>query len=210
MQNEQDVSTRRVLLTMLKTKGPLSVSSMAGQLGITEMAVRRHINTMERDGLIEAELVRQAMGRPTNVYSLTALADDLFPKNYHDLTLDLLGELEGETERGVVGDLFEKRKQKLLMKYKGRMSDKNLKQRVAELAMIQNANGYMADWEQDGGGNYVLSEYNCPISRVANQYDHACRCELSLFESLLETKVERTECLAKQGKKCVYIIHDPQ
>lgn len=208
MNNDQDLSTRKVILKMMKTKGSLSVNDMAQQLGITEMAIRRHLNTLERDGLIEATLVRQAMGRPANLYSLTELADDLFPKNYHHLTLDLLEELASDDVDGEssVGKLFEKRQQKLFRKYEQRMKDKPLKERVSELAIIQNAGGYMAEWECDESGNYIFQEYNCPISQVANLYSHACSCELSLFQSLLGTDVERTECLAKGGKKCVYFI----
>ena len=61
-----ETSTRKVILSMLKTQGPLSVHDLAKQLGITEMAVRRHIHSMEKDDLLETKLVRQAMGRPSN------------------------------------------------------------------------------------------------------------------------------------------------
>lgn len=187
---------------MLKTAGPLGVSEMAKRLAITEMAVRRHLNTLERDGYIDSHMVRQSMGRPMHVFRLTEAAEDLFPKNYHTLTLDLLGELE---DSRTVGKLFGKRKEKLLHKYVAGMEGKTLEERVGKLAEIQNANGYMADWERTENG-FVLQEFNCPISQVANQYDEACECELQLFEELLETKVERSDCLAKGGCKCVYHI----
>jgi predicted ArsR family transcriptional regulator len=203
---ENDTSTRKVLLTLMKTKGSLSVNEMAKELGITEMAIRRHLNTLERDGLIETKLVRQAMGRPLHLYSLTLLADDLFPKNYHQLTLELLDELEPGENNNPAGRLFEGRKQKLLKKYKGRMEGKSLVDRVAELADIQNNNGYMARWETAETGHYVLTEYNCPIAQVAKQYNEACHCELSLFQNLLGAEVERTECLTKGGNKCTYLI----
>jgi predicted ArsR family transcriptional regulator len=203
---ENDTSTRKVLLTLMKTKGSLSVNDMAKELGITEMAIRRHLNTLERDGLIEAKLIRQAMGRPMHLYSLTLLADDLFPKNYHQLTLELLGELEIEAGSNPVGLLFEGRKQKLLKKYMGRMEGKTLVDRVAELAEIQNYNGYMAKWEPDHAGHIVFTEYNCPIAQVAKEYNEACHCELSLFQSLLGVDIERTECLTKGGNKCTYLI----
>lgn len=206
MSKDQDSSTRKVLLTMMKTKGPLSVNEMAKDLGITEMAVRRHLNTLERDGLIEAKISRQAMGRPSNLYSLTAAADDLFPKNYQLLTLDLLEELESEEGQNKIGVLFERRKRKLLDKYSPRMEGKDLDERVAELAEIQNASGYMVDWEKKEDGGYVLNEYNCPITQVANQYDDACKCELALFRTLLDANVERTECISKGGGKCSYQI----
>jgi predicted ArsR family transcriptional regulator len=190
----------------MKTKGSLSVNDMAKELGITEMAIRRHLNTLERDGLIEAKLIRQAMGRPMHLYSLTLVADDLFPKNYHQLTLELLGELESEEVSNPVGLLFEGRKQKLLKKYIGRMEGKSLVDRVTELTEIQNNNGYMAKWETDDAGQIVFTEYNCPIAQVAKQYNEACHCELSLFQSLLDADIVRTECLTKGGNKCTYLI----
>lgn len=192
---------------MLKTGGPMGVGEMAKRLGITEMAVRRHLNTLERDGYIESKLMRQSMGRPMHVYSLTGAADDLFPKNYHLLALDLLGELADEAGEERVGRLFQRRKEKLLHKYEPSMEGKPLAEKVAALAEIQNANGYMVEWERADGG-FVLKEHNCPISQVANRYNEACQCELQLFEALLGTKVERTECLAKGGGKCVYKISD--
>ncbi len=206
MNQEPDTSTRKVILTMLKTQGPLSVNEISRQLGITEMAVRRHLNTLERDGLLETRLIRQAMGRPSNVYSLTALADELFPKKYHHLTLDLLSELMEEEGQAKIDRLFELRKEKLNSKYSSRMQDKTLKERVSELADIQNENGYMVEWQQQDEDTYVLNEHNCPITHVANQYQQACSCELALFQNLLDATVEQTECLAKGGAKCVYFI----
>jgi predicted ArsR family transcriptional regulator len=206
MSQEAETSTRKVILTMLKTQSPLSVSDMSKQLGITEMAVRRHLNTLERDGFLETRLVRQAMGRPASVYSLTEQADDLFPKKYHQLTLDLLGELVDEEGQDRIDLLFERRKNKLVDKYEPRMQKKTLKDRVSELASIQNENGYMVEWEQRSEGEFVFSEHNCPITQVANTYQQACSCELKLFQNLLEAEVERTECLAKGGLKCVYVI----
>jgi predicted ArsR family transcriptional regulator len=191
---------------MMKTRGALSVGEMAKELRITEMAVRRHLNTLERDGLIETKLSRQAMGRPTHLYSLTMLADDLFPKNYHHLTLDLLGELEAEEGSDMIGRLFERRKEKLFAKYGERMEGKELPERVTELADIQNKNGYMVQLERQDEGEFVLTEYNCPIAQVAGQYNEACQCELTLFEKLLDADVERTECLTKGGAKCTYVI----
>ena len=55
--------------------------------------------------------------------------------------------------------------------------------------------------------NIVIKEHNCPIEQVATKYQHACQCELQLFESLLgDAEVSRTECLAKGGQRCTYSI----
>ncbi len=208
MQHDQDFSTRRLLLTMLKKNGPLSVGDMAKQLAITEMAVRRHLNNMERDGLVVTTLVRQPMGRPSHKYSLTAQSESQFPNNYHNLTLDLLEELDSGFDDNIIGQLFDKRKEKLVRKYADRMPVHNLEDKVIELARIQNDNGYMAVWEQDEQGNYMINEFNCPIAQVANKYNHACESELALFGELLGADVERVECLAKDGGKCKYVIRN--
>ncbi len=84
---------------MLKSNGSLTVSEISKELGITEMGVRRHLNTLERDEMIKASLVRQSMGRPTHIYSLTDKAEDQFPKAYRQLALDMLDvviDLDGE------------------------------------------------------------------------------------------------------------------
>lgn len=199
-------STRNVLLTMLKTGGSLTVGDMAARLGITAMAVRRHLHALQRDGIVSARAVRQSVGRPMYRYALTEQSDTLFPRNYHQLALDLLEQLDEGRESEAVGRFFQKRKQKLIGKYSDAVSGDSLSDKVERLAAIQNAGGYMADWESGSGGHYVINEYNCPIAHVASKYTQACDSELELFEELLDAHVERVECLAKQGVVCKYII----
>jgi predicted ArsR family transcriptional regulator len=205
---QHEVSTRHQLLHLLKTEGNCCISELSKALGITEMAVRRHIQSLERDNLIRSYIVRQAMGRPLYRYSLTEQADDLFPKNYPQLTLDLLTELEEQTGGSEIIDrMFQGRRDKLETRYLEQMTGRPLADRVAELSSIQNSAGYMTEWEPgEEVGAYRLYEYNCPIAQVAKRYRQACHCEKQLFEQLLDAKVERTECLADGGARCTYVI----
>ena len=75
-------ATRRKILTTLKKSDGLTADQLAGLLGITAMAVRKHLTALERDGLVESTAVRRAVGRPAHVYRLSSLADDFFPKQY--------------------------------------------------------------------------------------------------------------------------------
>lgn len=201
-------STRHTILLLLKTKGQMNAGELAKELQITEMAVRRHLSTLERDLLIRPTVVRQAMGRPTHMFGLTEHAEHLFPQNYKVLALDLLDQLKADPDTAeLVDHMFTGRKHKLLEKYASRMEGKALGQKVEELAAIQNEGGYMVQLEAQGDA-FILHEYNCPISQVASQYQQACHCELALFEELLGAQVERTECLAKGGGKCSYLIKD--
>ncbi|MEC0093509.1 helix-turn-helix transcriptional regulator [Paenibacillus macquariensis] len=205
--DNKQLSTRECILQLLKTKGELSTKDLTEELGITVMAVRRHIQSLERDNLISSKTIRQSMGRPTAVYCLTEHADGFFPRKYHTLTLELLDELKDSVGESAIEQLFEGRKNKMVKKYDASMEGKNLEHRVSTLAEIQNDNGYMVEWEKINDEEFLLKEHNCPIEQVATKYQHACLCELKLFESLLgDAEVERTECLAKGGQRCTYSI----
>jgi predicted ArsR family transcriptional regulator len=201
-----ELSTREQIVHMLKTKAPLTAKDITNELLITEMAVRRHLSTLERDGYIEYSMIRQPMGRPTAVYRLSELAEGFFPKTYHTLTLDLLSELEAESGEDMINLLFERRKSKLAKKYENSITGLPLSEKVLMLTQLQNENGYMAECEEIENGTFVIKEHNCPISHIANQYNHACHCELELFQSLLQVDVIRTECLSEGGTQCSYII----
>lgn len=203
---QESGSTRRMIMTLLKMRGPLTISALAEELGITEMGVRRHVLQLEQESLAKTRVVRQAMGRPIHVYSLTERAEDHFPKSYHNLALELLRELDHGSGGEAVNQLFEGRRKRMLAQYGKVMQGRDLEQRVAELSSIQNAGGYMAEWSKEEDGSYVLREYNCPIRQVAAQYRKACECEQHLFEELLDAKVIRSECMAEGGQCCRYAI----
>ncbi len=204
--NREAEGTRKRLLVLLKTKGRMGAAALSREVGLTEMAVRRHMYGLQRDGIVDVVPVRQGTGRPAHLYELTSAANELFPKNYHSLAVDLLSELEEHPDTApLIDKMFQGRRQKLQERYAPRMAGKDLEKRVRELAAIQNAGGYMAEVERRGG-RFELHEYNCPIAAVAGKYEQACSCELALFRVLLEAQVERTECLAKGGLRCTYSI----
>ncbi|RXJ01820.1 transcriptional regulator [Anaerobacillus alkaliphilus] len=203
------VSTRDQILGLLKVNKQLTVSEMAVELNITEMAVRRHLNTLERDNIIDTLLVRQAMGRPTNMYYLTKAGQEMFPRNYAPLTVDLLRDIEDLNGSEMVEKLFQRRKERMKEKYGSRVTDhESLEARIAELARLQNEQGYMVEWEKDTEGNYLFKEYNCPISEIAQEYPVACKCELSLFQELLGTEdIDCEVCMAVDSEPhCFYKI----
>ncbi|HZG85341.1 metalloregulator ArsR/SmtB family transcription factor [Paenibacillus sp.] len=213
---EQNPTTRKQIMTMLRKRGPLNANEIAKQLGISDIAVRRHLNNLERDRVIRSETVRQAMGRPTYVYSLTEYAEDLFPKHYSDITLEFLNDVMALQGPEMIDALFERREARLEQKYKDRLNRIEMPKgadalaaRVDELAAIQEERGYMAEWrkaEADGAARFFITEHNCPIHAIAHNYNQACSSELSLFRKVLGAEVEQLECKAKGGQRCVYEV----
>src|SRR5687768_15199572 len=91
-------STRGRVLSLLRW-GPRTVNELADALGVTDNAVRIHLSSLERDGLIHQEGVRRGASKPSNVYRLSTEAESLFPKAYATVLAEVLGlvrEQQGE------------------------------------------------------------------------------------------------------------------
>jgi predicted ArsR family transcriptional regulator len=207
MPNNEETSTRREIVNILRTGGPLTVGELGERLGITHVAVRRHLTSLERDGLVTSVQERLPMGRPTRVYSLTDSADDLFPKKYGALTLEILDFLN-EADEAMIDKFFEARGQNFVAKYGPEVTQgSDLEERVSRLADVQMANGYLSNWEKEGTEELVVKEFNCPVHQVSRKYPQACHHELEFFKTVLGTdNVERVECIAKGGSCCRYVI----
>lgn len=200
-----DLSTRRQILQLLRTEGNLTAQQLAEKIQITSVGVRRHLTTLERDGLIQMQSQRQPQGRPTFVYRLTEAGFDTFPKSYDLLAtqvLDVVRVTEGDAR---VTEIFAGRMGQLYEQFAPRMVGKNLGERVQELAKIQEEGGYMARWEQVDGG-YLLKEQNCAIYRVACRFQDACHFEIELFRRLLDADLQRVEHQVKGDLACTYFI----
>ncbi len=192
---------------MLKRETSLTVSELAGFLGITEMAVRKHLNILERDSLLTINEVRQPMGRPIQVYSLSSRADDLFPKNYETMTVEFLHDLQELHGMEIIDYLLEKRSERQKKEYLPKLENKSLEEKVEELKNIQVHKGYMAELKKLGNHQFELIEYNCPIFTVASEYKQACTCETNMFKQVLGTEhVKRITCKTENEDHCRFLI----
>jgi predicted ArsR family transcriptional regulator len=206
----QTSSTRRQILDLLKKRGGMTAKDLGEALGITSMAVRRHLSALERDDLIAAATVRRPMGRPTYVYSLTALADDLFPKNYPQLMIGLLEDIKALDGEEKIDQLFLRREERLYAAYAPRMEGKTLEERVVEVAHIFDEAGNLSECSPCTAGCFRLTWHNCAIHKISERFPQACNHEESLLKRLLDADVIRTEHQAKGDPQCAYQIKPRQ
>jgi predicted ArsR family transcriptional regulator len=201
-------STAKQIMELIKRCDEVCVNFLADELKITHMAVRKHLNKLEKDQLITTHQNKQSVGRPVTLYRLTKTGKELFPQNYGALSVELLEDIEAIDGKEKVDMLFQRREQKLIQKYGERIASKRtFKEKVAELENIQLENGYMVESEEINDQEIEFIEYNCPIFQVANKYKKACDCELSLFKHVLGVdSIERTTCISDGDHKCRYVI----
>ncbi|HXC56500.1 MAG TPA: helix-turn-helix domain-containing protein [Rhizomicrobium sp.] len=63
---------RHDIVDRLTALGPLSVKALAAALGRKPTAIYRHLVALERFGLVQAEMMRGARGRPAMIYRIAA------------------------------------------------------------------------------------------------------------------------------------------
>jgi predicted ArsR family transcriptional regulator len=200
-------STKDRILDLVKKEVSLSVSDLTEQLSITHMAVRKHLTSLENDGLIQSVECKQPMGRPLQKYSLTAKGEKAFPKNYEGITLEFLKDIEEMHGEDSIHQLFKKRENRLTMEYTTRIRTKSMPEKLTEIVKIQNEKGYMASASKIDDHSFELIEYNCPIYSVAQEYKMACHCETEMFKKVVGTdQVHRTSCKTDGDNHCKFVF----
>jgi iron-sulfur cluster biosynthesis transcriptional regulator SufR len=198
--------TRRRILNLLKEKGELTADELAELLGISAVAVRRHLMKLERDQLVIYEEVQRGMGRPSFVYQLGEAATSFFPRRYDELAITVLETIEDLYGREAIDAVFRMRSEHILEKYRAKVNGTTLDARLDQLTRLREADGYMSTWKMDENGIFVLREANCPIVHVAEGCCTACDYDLNLLTNLLEAKVVRTSHLASGDDACSYEV----
>jgi predicted ArsR family transcriptional regulator len=199
--------TRRQILLLLKKRGPLDVAALAQTLGLTGMGVRRHLDALVEQQVCESTVERRPVGRPRHLYRLTPTGEELFPRRYDTLALQVLEDLEDTAGREAVDAVFERRGRRLVEEYRSQLAG-SLPSAIADLAGIRDEAGYLCDWRDDEEGGYLLVESNCAVHRVAERYPKVCAMELALFREALgpDVSVERLSHIASGDTTCTYRI----
>ena len=200
-------STKAQILKLLKTSEGLSITDISLALGITDMAVRRHIHSLELDNLIGSVTNRQTKGRPSKLYQLSHSGEELFPKRYKQLSIELLQELKSAGQDSLITDLFTSRKRRLLEKYKFEVAGKSFQERLEVLKSLQDAEGFMSEITIENDVVH-FKEYNCPYDETAKEFHHICVSEKEFLKELLQTdNVTVRSCMASGGNCCHYMIN---
>lgn len=198
-------TTKDKILELIKRKANMTVNDLTESLNITHMAVRKHLAVLEKEELIQSYEVKQPLGRPLLVYSLTDKGEHIFPKNYEGITIEFLEDIEELHGRQAIEQLFQKRKRRLAEEFASRLAHKEPTEKIEEIVHIQNEKGYMTDLTKVEQNIFEMTEYNCPILSVANKYPIACECETELFENVLQTtKVTRVCCQTDGSSRCTF------
>ena len=100
--------TRARIARLILEHGPASAAGLSGRLGLTPAAVRRHLDNLLADGMIEAREARcygsRGRGRPARLFAITDAGRSAFEHAYDDLATSALRFLAERAGPGAVAE----------------------------------------------------------------------------------------------------------
>ena len=176
--------------------------------GVCGEAARQQLVRLAAEGLVASTAEPRGVGRPVQVWSLTAAGNARFPDAHADLAAQLIRLIRTEYGDAALDRLIELRAAESKTAYAAALDGAaDLAERVERLAAARTREGYMAEARPDGDG-YLLVENHCPICVAATSCETFCRTELETFREVLgpDATIERTEHIVQGHRRCAYRV----
>src|ERR671912_1843307 len=142
-------STRGRIVSLLRN-GSSTVNELASKLELTDNAVRAHLLSLERDGLIRQSGVQRGPRKPHFAYELTAEAERLFPKAYDALLNQLITALKGRLPPAALEDVLREVGRSLAARHSSDQSPADLDARLQNALEVLKALGGSPSVEREG------------------------------------------------------------
>ncbi len=197
-----------LLIALKRTRHPLTAKELAEQFGLTPNALRRHLDTLEAEGLVRYRREVRGVGAPVHAYSLSESGEALLPRGHADvLTAVLESVRETAGSEGVVA-LIRRQWAHLVEQVSPRLAELPLHERAQLLAELRSSQGYMAE-ATCADDRVVIREFHCAIRDVAERFPEICAAEQEFVEQMLGTPVERTCHMLAGCSSCAYTVRHP-
>ncbi|MGK5627366.1 helix-turn-helix transcriptional regulator [Streptomyces sp. URMC 123] len=212
--HDEQRSTRNRVARSILDHGPSTAAELALRLELTQAAVRRHLDSLVTEGVVEPRDQRiygsRGRGRPAKVFALTDCGRDAFDQAYDKLAADALRWIAqtaggGEMGEAAVAAFARARLAAQAETYREAVESADPDRRTEALAKALTADGYAATARSAPVGEQ-LCQHHCPVAHVAEQYPQLCEAETEVFSRLLGTHVQRLATIAHGDGVCTTFI----
>ncbi|KRV49254.1 ArsR family transcriptional regulator [Wenjunlia vitaminophila] len=220
--------TRDRVARSILDHGPSTAADLAKRLSLTPAAVRRHLDALAADGLVEPREQRvyggRGRGRPAKVFALTDDGRDAFYQAYDQLAADALRWIAqiaggGETGDAAVAEFARARFAAQAERYRRVVEAAGPEHRARALAEALTADGYAATARSAPAPAVVgrrarptgeqLCQHHCPVAHIAEQFPQLCEAETEAFSQVLGTHVQRLATIAHGDGVCTTFVPAP-
>jgi len=209
--------TRYAAIRILQGRGTATAADLAQTLGVSTGSIRRHMDMMVAEGLLETTLVRQRRGRPVTRYSLSMTGEDEFSgANYAQMfdrihwafvNLDA-DEVSGRTGVEILNLLFDRVSESVAELHAPLVSAENLWERSQQVVAALQGEGIL-DLVDQRDGMIVMQNSVCPVRSYAEATQSVCAADLNIIELLVGVPVLQSSTVASGGAVCEYMVQMP-
>lgn len=201
-----DGRTRGSVARALLEHGPVSAGQVGAMLGLTQPAVRRHLDALVASGEASTRPAprrgSRGRGRPARLFLLTPQGRAGFEHAYDDLAVSALRFVAERDGEQAVRAFAEQRVTEMIDRHRAAVARQpDAGQRADALAAALTTQGYAASTREVGAGAQ-LCQHHCPVSHVAAEFPQLCEAETAAFAELLGTHVQRLATIANGDAVC--------
>jgi predicted ArsR family transcriptional regulator len=192
--------------------GPSTAATLGGRLGLTPAAIRRHLDNLIAEGMVEVRTARtygnRGRGRPAKLFVITDAGRSAFEHAYDDLATSALRFIAETNGPQAVAEFARRQVSELERRYAPVVAQGELKTRVQALAEALSVDGYAASVGPApviGGAEAAgeqICQHHCPVAHVAAEFPELCEAETEAFSRLLGTPVQRLATIAHGDGIC--------
>jgi predicted ArsR family transcriptional regulator len=187
----------------LLRRGASTVEELAAELGVTDNAVRAHLQLLEREGLIRASGSRQGpgAGKPATTYELSDHAESALSSAYAPVLTALLQTLAERMPPDTLDAILREAGRRI-----GPPSPESgsLDARVRAAAKLLSGLGSELDVERTSSG-FVLRGYACPLASAVRGEPTACHAVEELVSAVVGEPVHE-HCDRTSTPRCRFEV----
>ena len=181
-----------------------TVNELAGALGLTDNAVRAHLLSLERDGLVLQSGTQRGSRKPHFAYELTPDAERLFPKAYDVLLNRLISVLKGQLPPDAVAELLRAVGRSLAETQVAGQPGDDLERRLASAVQVLEAIGGSARVVSEDDHLFIRSS-SCPLAAAVAEHPEVCRLAEALVAEIVGVTVHE-RCDREQSPQCRFEV----
>ena len=202
------VETTRGRVVALLRQGDMTVDELAAALGLTDNAVRAHLVSLERDGLVRpAERRGGRVGKPATSYRISPDVELLLSKAYLPLLTGLLEALGNRLPAEQLLPLLREAGNRMAAGLEQPRGD--LGRRVQAASQLLNQLGGLSSVEQVDGGKFVIRSRGCPVGAAVRERPEVCQAIVALLADLTGAQVQSC-CQRGERPSCCFDVAGPE
>lgn len=195
-------STRGRIVLALR-EASRTVNELAEALKLTDNAVRAHLITLERDGLVEAGGTVKGYRKPHFIYRLTDEARHVFPRFYDSLFNRLLESLKRRMSESAIATVLEEVGQSIATSIPARKEGALSKRVETAVTALQNLGGAATAVVEDE--KLMIKSSGCPFADAVAEHPEVCKIAEALVQEMVGEKVQET-CDRSEAPRCRFVI----